>query len=259
MYCVREQVRFSGVDPDTAGADDVRRYLRQLAEKPVSWSFFNQTVWALRFFSGKVLRGEWSVERIPFQRRGRRLPEILGTDEVPRLLAAARSLGDRALFETAYGCGLRLGEIRHLKITDIDSGRMVLRVEQGKGRKDRYVMLPHALLETLRAYWREAKPRYWLFPGQVPGQPLSDKTVQMAVRKALRVAGITKRVSVHSLRHSFATHLLEAGTNVRAIQVLLGHRSLGTTQLYTHLAATYLHETKSPLDRLPTQEKPTHT
>jgi site-specific recombinase XerD len=127
---------------------------------------------------------------------------------------------------------------------------MVLRVEQGKGRKDRYVMLPQTLLETLRAYYREAKPRHWLFPGQEPGQPLSDKTVQQALRKALRAARVRKQVSVHSLRHSFATHLLEAGTNVRAIQVLLGHRSLSTTQLYTHLAATYLRETTSPLDRL---------
>jgi site-specific recombinase XerD len=116
-------------------------------------------------------------------------------------------------------------------------------------------MLPAALLETLRAYWREAKPHHWLFPGQPPSQPLSDKTVQSAVRKALRAAGISKRVSIHSLRHSFATHLLEAGTNVRAIQALLGHRSLSTTQLYTHLAANYLHDTQSPLDRLPRKEE----
>ena len=254
VYCVREQVRFVGSAPDVTGPEEVRRYLMHLAQKPVSWSFFNQSVCALRFFYAKVLKREWGVERIPFHRRGRRLPVILGPDEVERLLAAATSLRDRALLETAYGCGLRLSEIRPLKVSDIDSARMVLRIEQGKGRKDRYVMLPKALLATLRTYWLESKPRHWLFPGQEPGQPLSDKTVQMALRKALRAAGIQKPVSVHSLRHAFATHLLEAGTNVRAIQVLLGHRSLGTTQLYTHLASTYLNETKSPLDRLTSKQ-----
>jgi site-specific recombinase XerD len=261
VYCVREQLRFCRIEAEQVDPDSVRSYLLHLANKPVSWSFFNQSVCALRFFYGKVLHRDWSVERIPFQRKGRRLPEILSTEEVARLIEAAGGLRERALLELAYGCGLRLGEIRHLKISDIDSQRMVIRVEQGKGRKDRYVMLPATLLETLRAYWREAKPRRWLFPGQPPEQPLSDKTVQSAVRKALRAAGISKRVSIHSLRHSFATHLLEAGTNVRAIQALLGHRSLSTTQLYTHLAATYLRDTQSPLDRLhgKEQQKPATT
>jgi site-specific recombinase XerD len=253
-YCLREQVKFVGLSPDVTGPDDVRRYLMHLAQKPVSWSFFNQSVCALRFFYGKVLARDWSVDRIPFHRRGRKLPVILDPDEVDRVLAAAKNLRDRALFEAAYGCGLRLSEIRHLKVSDIDSQRMVLRIEQSKGRRDRYVMLPKALLATLRTYWVESKPRHWLFPGQEPGQPLSDKTVQMALRKALRVAGINKRVSVHSLRHTFATHLLEGGTDVRAIQVLLGHRSLTTTQLYTHVASTLLNETKSPLDRLPAKK-----
>ena len=256
VYCVREQVKFVGRSPDVTGPDDVRRYLMHLAQKPVSWSFFNQSVCALRFFYGKVMKRDWSVERIPFHRRGRRLPIIADPGEIEGILAAAESLRDRGLFETAYGCGLRLSELRHLKVSDIDSGRMVLRIEQGKGRKDRYTMLPKTLLETLRAYWLESKPRHWLFPGQEPGQPLSDKTVQMALRKAVRVAGINKHLTVHSLRHTFATHLLEAGTNVRAIQVLLGHKSLGTTQLYTHVASTYLNETKSPLDRLGARETP---
>lgn len=255
-YCVREQVRFCRITPDEVGPDSVRSYLLHLAKKPVSWSFFNQSVCALRFFYGKVLHRDWTVDRIPFQRKGRRLPEIVSTEEAARLIEAADGLRDRALLELGYGCGLRLGEIRHLKVPDIDSQRMVIRVEEGKGRKDRYVMLPATLLETLRAYWREAKPGHWLFPGQPPEQPLSDKTVQTAVRKARAAAGISKRVSIHSLRHSFATHLLEAGTNVRAIQALLGHRSLSTTQLYTHLAANYLHDTKSPLDRLRNKQEP---
>jgi integrase/recombinase XerD len=214
-YCVREQVKFVGLEPELTGPDDVRRYLMHLAQKPVSWSFFNQSVCALRFFYGKVLKRDWSVDRIPFHRRGRKLPVILDPDEVERLLASAGSLRDRALFESAYGCGLRLSEIRHLKVSDIDSQRMVLRVEQGKGHKDRYVMLPKALLATLRTYWFESKPRHWLFPGQEPGQPLSDKTVQMALRKALRAAGITKHVSVHSLRHCAGSRIMP-GSGLRA-------------------------------------------
>lgn len=249
-YCVHQQVKFCGRSPEEEDAEGVRRYLLHIASKPVSWSFFNQSVCALRFFYGKVLRREWGVARVPFHRRGVRLPEILGEQEVARVLDACEKLRDRALLECVYGCGLRLGEVRHLKVSDIDSGRMVLRVEQGKGSKDRYVTLPQTLLGTLRSYWLESKPQHWLFPGQEPGQPLSDKTVQQTLRKALRAAGVTKRVSVHSLRHSFASHLLEAGTNVRAIQVQLGHRSLSTTQLYTHLAANYLQQTTSPLDRL---------
>jgi site-specific recombinase XerD len=255
LYCVREQLRFCRIEPEQIEPEMVRSYLLHLASKPVSWSFFNQSVCALRFFYGKVLHRDWSVERIPFQRKGRRLPEIVSPEEAARLIEAADGLRDRSLLELGYGCGLRLGEIRHLKVSDIDSQRMVIRVEQGKGRKDRYVMLPATLLETLRAYWREAKPRHWLFPGQPPSQPLSDKTVQSAVRKARAAAGVSKRVSVHSLRHSFATHLLEAGTNVRAIQALLGHRSLSTTQLYTHLAANYLRDIQSPLDRLRSQQE----
>ena len=254
LYCVKQQVKFVGKSPALTQSEDVRQYLMYLAKKPVSWSFFNQSVCALRFFYGQVVKRDWSVERIPFHRRGRKLPVILDASEVERLLAAATSLRDRALFESAYGCGLRLSEIRHLKVSDIDSQRMVLRIEQSKGKKDRYVMLPKVLLETLRTYWKEAKPQQWLFPGQEPGQPLSDKTVQQALRKAIHAAGIQKHVSVHSLRHAFATHLLEAGTDVRAIQVLLGHRSLTTTQLYTHVASTLLNETKSPLDRLPAKE-----
>jgi site-specific recombinase XerD len=208
VYCVRQQVKFVGRSPDVTGADDVRRYLMHLAQKPVSWSFFNQSVCALRFFYGQVLKRDWSVERIPFHRRGRKLPVILDPDEVDRVLAAATSLRDRALFESAYGCGLRLSEIRHLKVSDIDSQRMVVRIEQGKGNKDRYVMLPKTLLATLRTYWLESKPRHWLFPGQEPGQPLSDKTVQMALRKALRAAGIRKPVSVHSLRHYAGSRIM---------------------------------------------------
>jgi site-specific recombinase XerD len=152
--------------------------------------------------------------------------------------------------EIAYAAGLRLGEVLNLKLTDIDSGRMILRVNQGKGKKDRNVMLSPALLETLRSYWRASKPRVWLFPSPAGKGPLNATIIQRAVAQARMQARIGKPVSFHSLRHSFATHLLESGVNVRTIQALLGHSSLGTTQRYTHVAGDYLRTTKSPLDRL---------
>ena len=174
----------------------------------------------------------------------------LSADEVRRLLDAAATLRERAMMEIAYSGGLRLGEVLRLKVTDIDSGRMVIRVERGKGGKDRDVMLAASLLETLRAYWKQGKPRPWLFPGQGGKRPLNPTVVQRAFTVAKRAARIDKPVSFHSLRHSFATHLMESGVNVRTIQALLGHRSLGTTERYTHVAGAYLRETRSPLDRL---------
>ena len=175
---------------------------------------------------------------------------VMNDEEVSRLLAAAASLRDRALLETAYATGMRVGEVTRLLITDLDSGRMAIRVDQGKGRKDRYVMLSPSLLETLRAYWRESKPKLFLFPGVGGKKPLCISAAQKAFDRARLQAGIKKPVSFHTLRHSFATHLIESGTSVRTIQALLGHRSLQTTERYTHLAQNYLHQTKSPLDRL---------
>jgi integrase/recombinase XerD len=152
--------------------------------------------------------------------------------------------------ETAYATGMRVSEVTRLLITDLDSGRMAIRVDQGKGRKDRYVMLSPSLLETLRAYWRESKPKGFLFPGVGENKPLCISAAQKAFDRARLQAGIKKPVSFHTLRHSFATHLIESDTSVRTIQALLGHRSLQTTERYTHLAQNYLHQTKSPLDRL---------
>ena len=227
-----------------------REYLAGLTARGLSASTINQAISAVRFFFQQVLRREWDFE-IHYQRAPQRVPVTLSREEVSRLLGAVKNLRDRATMEIAYAGGLRLGEVLRLKLTDIDSERMILRVERGKGQKDRNVMLSPALLETLRSYWKLSKPREWLFPGADGSRPVHPTMIQRAFHEAKLRARITKPVSFHSLRHSFATHLLESGVNVRTIQALLGHRSLGTTQRYVHVAGDYLRETASPLDHLP--------
>lgn len=255
LHWIRRLVKFSRVTPDQLTAEQVRSFLLNLTqERRLSFSSFNQALNAARFFFLEVLRKPFVVEGLRFQRPERTLPVVMSDEEVRRLLAAAVSLRDRALLETAYATGMRLGEVIHLLLTDIDSQRMVIRVEQGKGRKDRYVMLSASLLETLRAYWRQEKPKTILFPGKDGKEPLHPTSAQKAFQRARSRAKIEKPVSFHTLRHSFATHLLEDGANVRTIQSLLGHRSLESTQRYTHLAKNYLNQTKSPLDRLRGEE-----
>jgi integrase/recombinase XerD len=227
----------------------VRGHLAKLSQGGLSPSTLNQAISAMRFFFNGVLRRDWPLE-IRYQRAPQHVPVTLSPEEVGRLLAAVPTLRERAAMEVAYAAGLRLNEVLHLKLTDIDSEQMVLRVDQGKGRKDRNVMLSPALLETLRAYWRESKPRVWLFPGKGGKRPLTATVIQRAFSVAKLQARITKPVSFHTLRHSFATQLLESGANLRTIQVLLGHHSLGTTQRYTHVAGDYLRKTRSPLDSL---------
>ncbi len=244
-------VQFCRVAPDQLTTEHVRAFLLDLTqERRRSFSTFNQALNAARFFFLQVLKRPFVLEGLRFQRAPQRVPVTLSTGEVGQLLAAVPGLRERAAMEIAYAAGLRLSEVLHLKITDIDSGRMILRVDQGKGKKDRNVMLSPALLETLRAYLRQSRPRVWLFPGQHGKRPLDPTIVQRAFKLAKEKAGITKRVSFHSLRHSFATHLLESGVNLRTIQALLGHRSLETTQRYTHVAGDYLRQTRSPLDSL---------
>ena len=227
----------------------VRTWLANLSQAGLSASTLNQAISAIRFFFNAVLHREWPLE-LQYQRAPQRVPVTLSPDEVGRLLAAVPGLRERAAMEVAYAAGLRLSEVLHLKVTDIDSERMILRVDQGKGRKDRNVMLSPALLETLRAYWRQSRSRAWLFPGHRGKKPLDPTMIQRAFTLAKQAAHITKPVSFHSLRHSFATHLMESGVNVRTIQALLGHRSLGSTQRYTHVAGDYLRQTRSPLDSL---------
>jgi site-specific recombinase XerD len=238
-----------GVAADRVTEQQARGYLSELSGRGLSPSTINQAINAVRFFFGKVLQRNWQLE-VHYQRAPQRLPVTLTPEEMSRLLAAVNNQRNRTVMEVAYATGLRLGEVLHLRLGDIDSGRMILRVEQGKGRKDRNVMLGPALLESLRAYWKRYQPREWLFPGKDPSRPVSPTLIQKAFIQAKWRARIEKPVSFHSLRHSFATQLLESGVNLRTIQALLGHRSLGTTQRYTHVAGDYLKRTRSPLDSL---------
>ena len=237
--------------PDELTAEDVKQYQLYLTkDRRVSWSTFNVHVCAIRFFYRDVLRVTWAVEHIPYQKTGRRLPVVLSGEEVIALLDAATNLKHRAILMALYSGGLRTSETVHLRLEDIDSKRMMIRVAQGKGRKDRSVMLSEKLLATLRQYWVESRPDPWLFPGQDPSRPLTRESIEKFFGRAREKAGIRKRVHPHTLRHSFATHLLERGVNLRVIQRLLGHRSLRSTEIYTHVAESSVRDTKSPLDEL---------
>jgi len=249
--CLRRFASFAAKPLRRVSMADLRSYQRHLAaDRQVGFSAFNQNVSALRFFYRDCLERRWDFERLPFQRKPHTLPEVLSSAEVRALLSSCRNLKHRAVLMTAYGCGLRLAETLSLRPEHLDTHRMVIRVEQGKGRRDRYVMLPRHLLPTLRRYQRAYRPAVWLFEGRTRGRPLSPKTIQTVFHRVRRRAGIAKVVGFHALRHSFATHLLEDGVSLRVIQALLGHRSPASTQLYTHLARTYLEQATSPLDRL---------
>ena len=243
--------------PDRLGLQEIRSYQLHLVSTGTSWAGFNVAVCALRFFYGVTLERTAMVDRIPYARKRRQLPVILSADEVVRFLAAVPSLKHRTALMTAYAAGLRVSEVVRLKIADIDSSRMLIRVEQGKGGRDRYIMLSPQLLVVLRAYWRETRPAHWMFPGQDETRPLDPSVLQWACRQARSAAKLGKPVTIHTLRHSFATHLLEAGTDIRAIQVLLGHRDLSTTARYTQVAATTISNITSPFDRLKIEAAPT--
>ena len=242
--------------PDQLGAEHIRQYqLFLIQEKKLAWSSYNQITAALRFFYAKVLQRAFLLSDIPFPRKVQQLPLILSQEEVTRILTAPPHLKSRALLMTIYAAGLRRSEVAHLRVNDIDSARMTITVHQGKGQRDRVVMLSPVLLDTLRQYWRLSKSKKWLFPGVTPDQPISGNDVFMVFHNAVRRAGITKNVSPHSLRHSFATHLLESGTDLRTIQILLGHRSLKTTSRYLHVSQQQVRATVSPLDNLDLRRK----
>jgi integrase/recombinase XerD len=244
--------RHFGRSPEELGPEDVRTYQVHLVEvRKLSPGSVGIATSALRFLYKVTLKRDWAPEDIPMPKKPFRLPVILSREEVMRLLECVESLKHRPILTTAYAAGLRLSEATHLRITDLDSQRMVLRVEQGKARKDRYVMLSPRLLEALRSYWKVARPRTWLFPGDLPDQPITKGAVEAACQKAHRASGLTKPITPHSLRHAFATHLLEAGTDVRTIQLLLGHRSLATTSRYLKVATSTVCATASPFDWLP--------
>lgn len=259
---VRDFTRFLGRAPDTATAEDLRRYQLHLSAHGTSRISLNAAVTALRFFFEITLgRGEL-MAAMSHVRVARTLPVVLSPEEVERLLEAAPGLKYRTALSVAYGAGLRVSEVVALKVDDIDSQRMVIRVDQGKGRKDRYVMLSTTLLALLRAWWREADakgkmlPHGWLFPGQDPVNPLSTRQLNRACHAAAAAAGISKRVTPHGLRHAFATHLLEHKEDIRVIQVLLGHKKLETTALYAQVATRTLAAVTSPLERLTPEAAP---
>jgi len=250
VRAVRNFTAFLGRTPGQASAEDLRRYQLHLAASGVAAPGLNATVTALRFFFAVTLGRGDVTDRMAFVREPRKLPVVLSPEEVARFLQAAPGLKYRAALSVAYGAGLRASEVISLKVSDIDSTRMVIRVEQGKGRKDRYVMLSAHLLELLRTYWKAARPQGWLFPGQNRVNPLTTRQLNRACHFAAQAAGIDKRVSLHTLRHSFATHLLEQKVDIRVIQVLLGHKKLDTTALYSQVATRTIREVKSPLEHL---------
>ena len=247
---VRDFTAFLGCPPDQGDAEDLRRYQLHMRSQGASATSMNAAVSALRFFFGVTLAREDAEAGMTTLREPRKLPVVLSPQEVARLLDAAPGLKYRAALSVAYGAGLRASEVVSLKVSDIDSTRMVIRIEQGKGGKDRYVMLSEPLLHLLRRYWKASRPRAWLFPGQNPVNPLSVRQLRRACQAAARAADIDKRVSLHTLRHSFATHLLEQKVDIRVIQVLLGHKKLDTTALYSQVATRAIREVKSPLDYL---------
>lgn len=242
-----------GKSPALLGAGEVRQYLLHLVqERKVAWGTYKQALSALRFLYRQVLKQGEIVQDIRCPRSERHLPVVLSLDEVSRFFAAVQSYKHRMILMTAYSAGLRIAEVVHLKVSDIDSQRMVLRVEQGKRRKDRYTLLSPVLLTMLRHYWWAARPLEYLFPGRSRERPMSISTVQGVCLQAQARAGIDKHITPHTLRHSFATHLLEAGTDLRVIQELLGHASPRTTARYTHVSAQLIARTPSPLDALRT-------
>jgi site-specific recombinase XerD len=254
---ITQFARYFAKSPALLGPEEIRTYQLYLTtEKKLAPGSLHVTASALRFLYTVTLKQPWEVAALPSPKKPQTLPVVLSREEVTQFLEAAHPLKQRTILTVCYAAGLRIAEATHLQITDIDSQRMVIRVDQGKGRKDRYVMLSPALLTLLRMYWKADRPRHWLFPGKRPGLPITSDAVHFACQQARRRAGLKKPISPHSLRHTFATHLLEAGTDVRTIQLLLGHRSLSTTARYLKVATSTVCTTASPFDLLPVPPPP---
>ena len=254
---VRGLAKYYKRSPDTLSEDEVQRYLLYLIEeRKLAWSSVNVTASALKFLFNVTLKRKAAEFAVPGPHQPQTLPQILSREEVMRVIDAAANPKHRTILLTVYAAGLRVSELCHLKVADIDSGRMTLRIEQAKGAKDRYALLSPKLLKELRLYWATYRPKTWLFPGpRNPELPLLDSTVQRIFYRAKDRAGITKRCGIHGLRHAFATHMLEGGVNVHTIQRLMGHRDLSTTTRYFHLARQHLAQTPSPLE-LPLEKPP---
>ena len=256
-YHVERFAKHFGKPLDQLGPEEIRLYQLHLVEvKKASWSSFNQAVCGLRFLYHVTLPQPWAVQHIPFGKRPKKLPSVLGSEEVSRLIACVPALKHRTLLLTLYAAGLRLNEGTHLEIPDIDSARMLLKVRHGKGNKQRLVPLSPRLLQELRDYWKQARPTGFLFPGKTPDAPLSSTTIQKACKLAAAMAHIHKPITPHTLRHSYATGLLEAGVDLLTIGRLLGHKSFTTTMIYLHVRRPHLESTPSPLDWLPVRQCP---
>ena len=251
---VSRLARFFRRSPDQLDEEQVRAYLVHLVqERKISWSYYNVSVCAFRFLYRVTLGRSWSVRNVPYAKRPKVLPRVLSSDEVLSLLKCVPKLAHRVVLMTIYATGLRISEATSLQAADIDSRRMVIHVRQGKGAKDRLVPLSPLLLESLRAYWRATRPKLWLFPGADENYPIHNETVGRACLLAAEAAELTKRVTPHILRHSFATHLLEAGVDLCTIQQVLGHSHRQTTALYTHVSLLRIQGIASPLDQLATE------
>ena len=256
IRAVKNFTRFLGRSPDTAPAEDLRLFQLHMAENGVSNTTINATICGLRFFSKVTLDDPALLRKMSTVHEPRKLPVILNPDEVKRLLDATLSLKYKAALATAYGAGLRASEVAYLKVSDIDSQQMLIHLEQGKGDKDRSAKLSPTLLRLLQQWWRTAQAEHkmlkggWLFPGQNPVNPMSTRQLNRAFHGAATLAGIDKAITLHSLRHSFATHLLDQGVDIRVIQVLLGHKKIETTALYAQVATSTLRDVHSPLDAL---------
>ena len=257
LACMRSFTLHFGKSPAEMADDEIRQYLYYLMkEKKASQSVINQSYSALKFFYETTLQRQWNRLRIPRVKTRKRLPVVLSKQEVASLFSATTNLKHKAILVTIYSGGLRLGEATHLKVSDIDSRRMMIRVRQGKGMKDRYTLLGKRTLKILRIYWHTYHPSEWLFPSRTPQESISPSSIQKTFKKALHEAGIKKKASVHTLRHSFATHLLEAGTDLYYIQHLLGHTTASTTSIYLHITGRDLGKIKSPVDLLAERQKP---
>jgi len=259
-YHVGRFAQYFDRSPDQLGPEEVRSYQVHLVrDRKVSWSSFNQTVCALRFLYRYTVRRSWHVDMIPFGKKPKTLPTVLAGEEVQKLLACVKNEKYRTLLATLYAAGLRLQEARFLELRDIDSARMTLLVARGKGNKQRLVPLSPRLLETLRTYWKQYRPATWLFPGRTGERPVCPTVIQKACKPAAHAAGLNKPITPHTLRHSYATGLLEAGVDLLTIGQLLGHRSFSSTLIYLHVRRPHLISTPSPLDWLPVQQCPQWT
>lgn len=251
LQYMKDFTRYFGRSPVDMGKAEIKEYLHYLiTEKQVSRSYVNCAYSALRFFYETTLGRDWEISKIPRVKSIKKLPTVLDSSEVKQLIEVTTNLKHRAILMTTYASGLRVSETAGLKLSDIDSKRMQLRIEQGKGKKDRYALLSEVNLELLREYWQKYHPNNWPFPGNPPENSISVRSIQHIFEKAKQKAGIKKSVSVHSLRHSFATHLLEAGTDIHYIQQLMGHASVRTTTIYIHLQKHNALKITSPLDLL---------